>query len=187
MKCFEAQSVFGNPLDEPMILLKDVVEIFGLKNFDHLACARDFQNIIYSLCASQIGSAFVDDNLSWVAVACDGFLKETPCSPEVSAFRQHEIRGLSGAIEDTIEISPSTFDFYICLVYPPGAECWALTLLCPIRNLWRISNDPTVQCCMINIYASLSHNFLNLAIRNRITDLKRKQHKGWRFWENERL
>ena len=55
MKCLEAQHVFGNSLDKPVILLKDVVEIFNLQDFHHLARARDFQDRVYSLCTSQIG------------------------------------------------------------------------------------------------------------------------------------
>ena len=44
MKCFEAQHLFGDPLDEMMILFKDVVQVFDLQDFDQLAIALDFQD-----------------------------------------------------------------------------------------------------------------------------------------------
>ncbi len=43
MKCLEAQHVFGNPFDKPVIMLKDVVEILNLQGFNHLAMPRYFQ------------------------------------------------------------------------------------------------------------------------------------------------
>ncbi len=61
MKRLEAQCVFCNPLDEAMVLFKNIVEIFDLKNFDHFTCTGDFQDVVYSLRTSQIGSAFIND------------------------------------------------------------------------------------------------------------------------------
>jgi len=78
--------VFGDPLDEAMILLKDVVEIFNLQDFNHFAVTGDFQDCVYSLCSGQIGSAFINDNFVWNTVGCDGFLEETPCSMPRSAI-----------------------------------------------------------------------------------------------------
>ncbi len=74
-KIFKAQHVFGDPLNEPMILLKDVVEIINLQDFNHRARAgpRDCQYRVYSLSTSQVGSAFINDNLLRNAIACDGF------------------------------------------------------------------------------------------------------------------
>ncbi len=49
MKCLEAQHVFGNPLDNPVIQLKDVVEVFNLQDFNLLAVSRDFR-IVFTAC-----------------------------------------------------------------------------------------------------------------------------------------
>ncbi len=95
MKCLEAQHVFGNSLDKPVILLKDVVEIFNLQDFNQLAVTGDFQDCVYSLCSGQIGSAFINDNFVWNTVGCGGFLEESLCSTEISAFGEHEIKRLS--------------------------------------------------------------------------------------------
>ncbi|EEP62895.1 Hypothetical protein BAAA_4000090 [Brucella abortus str. 2308 A] len=94
--------MFGDPLDETMILLKDIVQIFDLQNFNQLIRTSDFQDIIYSLSACQIGSTFINDDLMWNTAACDGFFKETPCSANISALRQHEIKGLTVTINGSV-------------------------------------------------------------------------------------
>jgi len=38
--------VFGDPFDESMILRENIVEIFDLQDFNHFACARDFQDVV---------------------------------------------------------------------------------------------------------------------------------------------
>ncbi len=98
MKCLEAQQLFGNSLDKPVILLKDVVEIFNLQDFNHLAVTGDFQDCVYSLCSGQIGSAFINNNFVWNTVGCYGFLEETPCSTQISAFGEHEIKCLATSV-----------------------------------------------------------------------------------------
>lgn len=84
MKSLEAQHLPGDPLDETMVLFKDVVEVFDLQNFNRFACAGNFQDCIYGLRSTQIRSAFINDNLVQNAIACDSFLKETACSYRAS-------------------------------------------------------------------------------------------------------
>ncbi|MDM7852506.1 hypothetical protein [Pseudochrobactrum kiredjianiae] len=38
MNRFEAQYVFGNPLDKTMALFKDIVQVFNLYDFNQLSC-----------------------------------------------------------------------------------------------------------------------------------------------------
>ena len=71
-------------------------------NFNHLAVPRDFQDIVYSLGSGEIGAAFINDNLRWDAVACHGLLEKTPCSTEISAFREHEVQSLTITINRPI-------------------------------------------------------------------------------------
>ncbi len=106
MKCLEAQHVFGNSLDKPVILLKDIVEIFNLQDFNHLAVTGHFPDCVYSLCSGQAGSAFINDNFVWNTVGCDGFLEETSCRTEISAFGEHEIKRLSVTINGPVQIRP---------------------------------------------------------------------------------
>ena len=46
MKRLEAHHVFGYPLYDAMILVKNIVEIFGLKNFNQLTRPSDLQEIM---------------------------------------------------------------------------------------------------------------------------------------------
>ena len=69
--------------------------------------------MIDSLCVSQVGTAFIDDDLVRNAIACDGFLKEAPRRPEISAPREHEVKGLASTIKCPIEIGPIAFDLDI--------------------------------------------------------------------------
>ncbi len=110
MKCLEPQHLIGNPLDETMVLFKNIVEIFDLPDFNHLAVTCDFKDCIYSLGSRQIGAAFINDNLVWNTVGCDGFLEETSCRTEISAFGEHEIKRLSVTINGPVQICPFAFD-----------------------------------------------------------------------------
>lgn len=53
----------GDPLDKPMVLLKDIIEIFDLPDFNHVARPGEFQDRVDGLPSSQIGSAFINGNL----------------------------------------------------------------------------------------------------------------------------
>jgi len=81
MQRFETHHWFGNPLDEPMVLFKNVVD---------------------SLRSRQIGSTFINGDFVWNTIACYGFLKETPCSPEISPLGEHEIERLPVTINGPI-------------------------------------------------------------------------------------
>ena len=45
MECFEPHHRPGDPLDEPMVLFKDIVEIFDLADFNDLAGTVNFRII----------------------------------------------------------------------------------------------------------------------------------------------
>ncbi len=85
-----------------MVLFKNVVEIFDLKNFDQFACTGDLQDVVDSLRSHQIGSTFINDYFVWNTIACYGFLKETPCSTEISPLGEHEIERLPVTINSPI-------------------------------------------------------------------------------------
>lgn len=71
MEGLEPEHGTGDPLDETMILLKDVVEIFDLHDLDHAAGAGELQDHIDALQPRQIGSTFVDDHPIRNAVRAD--------------------------------------------------------------------------------------------------------------------
>lgn len=48
-----------------MVLLKNVVQIFDLKDFKHLAGTSDLQDRVHSLRTGQVRPAFINDDLVW--------------------------------------------------------------------------------------------------------------------------
>src|SRR5690606_1324033 len=66
------------------------------------------------------------------------------------------------------------FDLYIGFVNARRTQCWAFTSPCLIRNLRRVSNNPPLQCRMINLYTTLRHNFLEIAIGNGIAHIENR-------------
>ncbi len=87
MKCFETHHWLGDPFDKAVVLLKDIIEIFDLPDFNDSTCSGEFQDRIYGLQASQIGAAFVNDNPLGSAVSCNGFLEEAPRCSQIPAPR----------------------------------------------------------------------------------------------------
>jgi len=102
MKRLKAHHVFDDPSYETMILLKCIVEIFGLKNFNQLTHPSDLQDVIYSLRTSPIGSNFINDCFVRNAISCDGIFKELPCRAEISALEEYELKGLSVMINGPV-------------------------------------------------------------------------------------
>lgn len=74
MEGLEAYHRAGDPLDETMVLLKNVVQVFDLPDLDDAAAAGEFQDRVYRLQAGEIGAALVDDNSVWHSVCADGSL-----------------------------------------------------------------------------------------------------------------
>lgn len=58
MERLKAHHRLGNALDEPMVLLKDIIEIFNLPNFNLIALSGEFQDGVDSLQSGQIGPTF---------------------------------------------------------------------------------------------------------------------------------
>jgi hypothetical protein len=52
MECFKTHHWFGDPFDKAMVLLKYIVQIFDLPDFNHGTCADELQNRVYGLQSS---------------------------------------------------------------------------------------------------------------------------------------
>ena len=102
MKRLETHHWFGNPFDKAVILLKDVIEVFDLKDFKHPARTSDFQDRGHSLRTGQVRSAFINDDLLRNTVACDGLFKEAARSTKIAARGEQEIQSLAVTINSPI-------------------------------------------------------------------------------------
>jgi hypothetical protein len=72
-KSLEPQHGARASLDRPMILLNQIIEIFGLTDLD-----GRLTNAIDRFERGEIGTAFVDGYRLWYSVVSDRFLKVTP-------------------------------------------------------------------------------------------------------------
>jgi hypothetical protein len=70
-KCFESQHGPGSPSDRTMVLLDQVIEIFGLVDLD----GRCFTLGLMASSAGEIGAALVDSQRLRSAIPSDRFLK----------------------------------------------------------------------------------------------------------------
>lgn len=62
MERFDAHQRFGDPFDQAVILLKDVIEIFDLPDFNHVDCSDEFQDRVDSSQFGQTGSDSAPSN-----------------------------------------------------------------------------------------------------------------------------
>lgn len=83
MKGFEAHHWGGNLLNEAVVLLEEVVELFHLPDLDCVAPTGEFQHCIHSLQVTQIGTALVDDHSVPHAICGDAAAQEPACNGQV--------------------------------------------------------------------------------------------------------
>ncbi len=122
MKCFETHHRLSDPLDKPVVLFKDIVEIFVLADFNDLAGTCEFQDRVHSLQPGQIGSALVNDNPLGNTVGYNGLLEKPARCSQIPALRQQEIKSLAIAVNSAIKIRPFSLHLDIGLVNAPGTR-----------------------------------------------------------------
>ena len=73
MQLFESLHRSGEFLDEPMILLNDIVEIFRAPDSDQPTPAAHHEQAIHIEQSNRIRSALVENNFVWPTVIANGF------------------------------------------------------------------------------------------------------------------
>jgi hypothetical protein len=102
---FEAEHGSNYALDEPVILLYHVIQIFALANLD----AFLFVYVVL-LDDGCIGAAFVDIDQTGLAVGTDSFIEKSQSSFLVSPDCKQEINGVTFFVDGAIEIFPLAFE-----------------------------------------------------------------------------
>lgn len=92
MKGLNTKHSTCDALDEPISLLKDVVQVFGLYELNGLLCSNDFQGHIYGFQPRQIGPIFVDDGTIGNTIRSNRPPEETSCGSFIPALEQHKNR-----------------------------------------------------------------------------------------------
>lgn len=126
MERLEARHRARDPLDEAVILLKNVVQVFDLPDLNCVASAGGFQDRIDRLQTSQIGTALVDDHPIRQAVRADHPLEKPPRSRKIAAAGLMKIKDLAIPIHGTVEVGPEAFHLDVGLIHSPGIGRWPL-------------------------------------------------------------
>jgi len=164
MERLESLHGAGDPLDEAVILLNYVVEVFDLQGCNYLSGGDEFQDEVDALQASEIGTAFIDDGPIWYAVRADSPLEEPPGHSRIPALRQHEIKGFAATIDSSVQICPLAFKLDVRLIHAPGSFSWSLHGLGICCDLRRVSDDPSAQRRVIHRDAPVGHDFFQVTV-----------------------
>ena len=173
MERFEAKHWACDALDKTMVLLNDIVEIFGLYDADSPTNTRKFEDDIEALQTRKIGAALVDNNALRDTVGANSTLEEPTGSGRVAVLREHEIKRLSVSVDRAVQVSPFALNLDVCLIHAPGTGCRSLSGLRICSDLWRVFDDPSVQRGMVDTNTALSHDLFKITIRDAIPDIEK--------------
>jgi hypothetical protein len=182
MECLEAEHWSRDPLDETMVLLDHVVDVFRLDNLDDFTGIRELENDVEALQAGQIGTAFVDGNPVRHTVGANGASEEASSCCGIPTLRQHEIKDLAVTIDGAVVIHPFPANLDIGFVHPPGNRCRLLSRVGVHCNQWREFNDPAVQCRMVDIDIDALPLFPQDRGITRRSGHRKTPHTRSRFW-----
>ena len=173
MERFEAKHWPCDPLDEAVILLNDVVEIFRLHNADDPTNPRELEDGVDTLQSSKISATFVDDNALGDTVGGNGTLEKPAGCSRVAVLRQHEFKGLTVAVDRAVQICLFTTHSDVGFVHPPRASRRLLSGLRICGDLWCVFHHPAVQCGMIDFNAAFRHDLFKITIRDAVTNIEK--------------
>jgi len=135
----------SDPLDEAVILLNYVVEVFDLQAWNYLSGVDEFQDEVDALQASEIRTAFIDNDPIWYGVRADSPLEEPPGRGRIPALIPHEIKGFAATIDSSVQICPLAFKLDVRPIHAPGSFSWSLHGLGICYDLRRVSDNPSAQ------------------------------------------
>ena len=105
---FKAEHGSNYSLDEPVILLHHLIQIFALANLDAFVLVN-----VVLLDAGRIGAAFVDINQAGFAVGPYGLVQKSASCFLIALGRQQKVDSIALLVDGSIEVFPLTSDFDI--------------------------------------------------------------------------
>ena len=82
---------------------------------------------------------------------------------EIAPFAEPELDGVADIVDGPVKIQPSTTNFDVRLIDVPFSADGPLPKVETFEQFRRITDDPSVNCRMIDRDASLSHYFLEVS------------------------
>src|SRR4051812_43596864 len=136
-KILKSQHGSSTPLDRPMVLFHDIVEILGLADLDGRLTLG-----VHGVQPGQIGTAFVDGYGFGRAILIDGLLEVPSGRFLVPLGSQQEVNRVAGLVDGAVEILPCAPDLHIGVSRP--GELRPESLAEPCVNL-SIYTAPVIQ------------------------------------------
>jgi hypothetical protein len=99
MEGFEAHHGVRDFLDETVILLNPVIQLFNLAYFNRTDQTGQHQQAIHILQSGLVGTAFIhDDFLHWQSVRVNGLLEESSSGFFITMLGKHKANGIAAFI-----------------------------------------------------------------------------------------
>lgn len=159
----EAQHRPGDPLDGPVVLFDDVVEVFVLTHQDvDTGVSLDTFN------GCGVGATLVDGDLFWQVVQVDGAFQKSAGSSHISLGSEKKVHRIASAVNHPVKVLPLAGHFDVGLVHPPTL---ANGVLAPTKygGQHRHHLDrPAVHCGVVHENTALLHHFFNVTQTQRI-------------------
>ncbi len=163
MEVLESEHRLGDSLDQPVILLDNVVQILALPNGNPSV----FIDIVLSD-RSRVCSALVNVDQAWFAIISDGLSQIPQGRLLVTLGGQQEVDRFTVAIHGAVVVFPLALDLQVGLIQAPATVGSALLLAERLLEQWSEVNHPAMECAVVNVEATLLHHLLEIAIAQRI-------------------
>ena len=164
VESFKAEHRPDDPLDGPVILLDQVVQVFDLADLDGLSGF-----LLERPKGDGVGPALVDRDLVRKAVVVNRFAQKPQRGLLVTLGAEQKINRLPCFIHGAEEVLPLAPDLDVRLVRSPALANWAFLLISERRLQLRCELlDPTIDARMVDLHAALFHHLFQIPIAERI-------------------
>ena len=179
IKRFKSQHRSGHSFYSSMILLDDVIQIFGLTDFN-----RGTMFLIIALNRGFIGRAAVDgDLLRHPAMTANRLIEKFSRRFLISLLSEQTIKGLAEFVDGPVEIFPLALDFDISLIHAPTRPHGALA---PVKFGFKprtVFDHPAIHRGVVYADTALFHQFFDVAGAQRVREVPAHAHENDLRWE----
>jgi hypothetical protein len=112
-KRFKAEHWPDDPLDGPMVLFDEIIQILALAYLERMTGF-----LLKCLESSRIGATLIDSDLVWQTLLTNGFLEKAQSGLFVSVGGEQKVDGQAIPIDSTVKIVPLALDFDVRFVHP---------------------------------------------------------------------
>jgi len=171
-KRLEPEHRICDSLHGPVVLLDDVVQIFGLPQLNIKAgVGIDATN------GCRVGTAFVDGDFLWQTMQIDGALQVSSGRCQVTLGSEQEVHRIANLVDSAVQVFPFAGDFDVGFIEPPTRPNRALAVAkdeCQDREYFQ---RPAVYGKVIDKDTALLHHFFQMAKAQRVSRVPTRAHQ----------